>query len=108
MTSRNGWDYGYLSEAEKEWLADDNWLCADCGIHTGLAWEYFMLKNKLWNEYGVGDGMLCVLCFESRLGRTLSKQDFAKVPLNGILGQYPKSDRLLARLGLLNTNGDRS
>lgn len=42
-----------------------------------------MLRNKLWKAvHSAVDGMLCLACTEVRLGRPLTKRDFAPVPVN--------------------------
>lgn len=59
------------------------WLCMDCGKDTYESQEYFMLRNKLWKAvHSAVDGMLCLACTEVRLGRPLTKRDFAPVPVN--------------------------
>jgi len=67
--------------------------CADCGeyifkfvdiipqIINGklvdfLAKNYFMVKKNLWEKFGNGDKMLCINCFEKRMGRSLEIEDF--------------------------------
>jgi hypothetical protein len=36
-----------------------------------------MVKDHIWEEFGVGKGMLCVECFEKRLGRKLEPYDLS-------------------------------
>jgi coenzyme F420-reducing hydrogenase beta subunit len=57
-------------------------LCADCGVCTYCAGEYYMVRDELWRKYGAGDGMLCVGCLERRVGRRLEGTDFNFLPLD--------------------------
>lgn len=71
------------------------WDCAGCGENTEL--EYYMVHDELWEEYGVGNDLLCIGCLEVRLGRTLWSGDFTHFMINCInIGE--KSDRLMDRL----------
>ena len=71
--------------------------CLDCGIGTHAAGEYYMCIEAVWLEaHPADEGMLCVGCVEQRLGRRLTRLDFADVPLNR--SDWAKSSRLLARL----------
>lgn len=80
-----------------------NHLCLDCRVDTFDAGEMYMVHDELW-ERVVGDkraGMLCVGCFEARLGRYLTPADFTDAPLNWCPmspEQYHQSGRLQARL----------
>ena len=47
------------------------------------------------------DGMVCIGCLETRLGRLLTPSDFTGCPLNEE-GFGQKSDRFKNRLGLVN------
>ncbi len=55
-------------------------LCLDCGVSTFEVGEYYMVRDELW-PLSV-DGMLCIGCLETRLGRRLRRADFTDVPLN--------------------------
>lgn len=57
--------------------------CIDCSVSTFQS-EYYMVHNHLWHRAGMGanDGMLCILCLESRLGRLLTEHDFTPAPVN--------------------------
>lgn len=74
--------------------------CKDCGVDTApitgkgcgderwgrrdaLGWEYYMVHNVLWDAAGGADGFLCIGCLELRLGRMLTPDDFANLPING-------------------------
>ena len=79
--------------------------CIDCGVNTMFNDEYYMLLDDIWeNDLGLHshEGMMCIGCVESRLGRRLTSEDFADVPLNSLTSPYSahwtKSDRLVDRL----------
>lgn len=57
--------------------------CVDCGKST-FQTEYYMVHNHLWAAAGMerDNGMLCILCLESRLGRMLVEADFTSAPVN--------------------------
>lgn len=73
--------------------------CQNCRRDTSFSnpegGEQYMVHDELWEEYGVGDGRLCVDCIEARLGRRLVPSDFTDVPLNQLDCQ---SRRLQERL----------
>jgi hypothetical protein len=53
--------------------------CFDCGSDA----DWFMLHDAVWFETGMGEeGNLCIACVEDRLGRMVTRGDFADVPLN--------------------------
>lgn len=83
-----------LSEIVPDYLS---WFCLDCNEHTGEINEYYMVHDALWvvnvPEY---HGMMCIGCFEDRLGRKLEKEDFTDCPLNQM--RQNKSPRLMNRL----------
>ena len=83
-----------LSNIIPEYLS---WFCLDCNEHTGEINEYYMVHDALWvvnvPEY---HGMMCIGCFEDRLGRKLEPEDFTDCPLNQM--KENKSDRLKNRL----------
>ena len=73
--------------------------CTDCAACTLCILEYYMVTDQVWSS--VADrGMLCIGCLEQRLGRKLTAVDFTACPLNDETVAWPKSDRLLERLGL--------
>lgn len=43
-----------------------------------------MVKDDLWNEFGAGENLLCVDCFEKSLGRKLLLGDFTFCTTNAI------------------------
>ena len=70
-------------------------LCCDCGFDTLVGHEYYMLTDALWAQIGMDEGMLCIGCVESRLGRRLVPNDFPPYPIN--LGVFTQSPRLAQR-----------
>ena len=72
-----------------------DWSCDDCKVNTQR--EYYMVWDGIWEEFGCGEGLLCVGCLEARLGRKLDKYDFNKYPINDV-NLWDKSDRLKDRL----------
>lgn len=53
-----------------------DWTCKDCGKDCELdKRDYYGVKNDLWAKFGVGKGMLCVDCFEKRIGHKLTKDE---------------------------------
>lgn len=54
-----------------------DYTCQDCSINTRKnKKDFYMVTDELWAEHGVGKKMLCMNCFEIRLGRKLQKDDF--------------------------------
>lgn len=72
---------------------DSHYICEDCKS-TEMLENYFgkaySVKTELWNKYGNGDGMLCLKCFEKRLGRKLITEDFIECPLTFMNEDYWK------------------
>ena len=60
--------------------------CKCCGKSTLTNRDYYMLEDKLWLELNNGkyEGMMCMDCVESKLGRKIAIKDLAPVPLNMI------------------------
>jgi len=56
--------------------------CADCNQNTFIKNEYYMLHDEVWCSVASKFEMLCIACFEERLGRLLSPEDFVKMPIN--------------------------
>lgn len=70
-------------------MGKNGFICVDCGTNTRIYLkDYYMVTDKLWRENGVGRDMLCVGCFESRLGRKLEKEDLTPCMLNISLNPY--------------------
>jgi len=89
--------------------------CLDCGVDTFDIGEMYMVTDELWEHIvgqivlvfdddgvctertGPGLGMLCVGCFETRLGRELTPDDFSDAPINFPYA-WGKSTRLIRRI----------
>lgn len=52
--------------------------CKDCGVDTVEIKEWYFVRDVVWAASGLGrsDGCFCVGCFEARLGRRLTGDDF--------------------------------
>lgn len=60
-----------------------NRRCLDCQRDTQSIDEYYMVKDDVWIKANPSDdGMLCIVCLETRIGRTLESNDFTNCPLN--------------------------
>ena len=75
------------------------WNCFDCDMQTRDEGEYYMIHDDIWNAVGAGYHMLCVGCLEFRMFRLLTPEDFTDCALNSDMVAWPKSDRLMNRLG---------
>ena len=53
--------------------------CTNCKKKTE---DYYMLHDALWYSVAEAWETLCIVCFEERLGRELTKDDFSNVPVN--------------------------
>jgi hypothetical protein len=51
------------------------YYCKDCGEDALTNDNYFMVTKTLWEKYGVGRDLLCLSCFEKRLGREVGEDD---------------------------------
>jgi hypothetical protein len=77
--------------------------CADCGIGTIAAGEWYMVNDHVWRlvwwerktwQALPGQQILCIGCLERRLGRTLRADDFIPdIPVND-----PNKPNISARL----------
>jgi hypothetical protein len=88
----------------------NHWRYVKCGVHTGKINEYYVLHDELWQrvvdrwkippDKRGESGMICIGCFESLLGRKLTKHDFKDCPVNDLTRYwgFDKSDRLRDRL----------
>ncbi len=67
--------------------------CRDCGIDTTprdgegnphvSGWEWYVVRDEVWKQATSDErGILCIGCLEERLGRQLTPQDFADLPIN--------------------------
>jgi hypothetical protein len=75
-----------------------DFACHDCGADTCN--ERYMVTDEIWRQSGLGvrDGLLCVGCLGTRLGRQLALTDFLWMPLN-VTALWTGSERLKDRLG---------
>lgn len=73
--------------------------CFGCDRDTDEMGEYYIVHKRLWKAYGV-EGMLCIGCFEKRLGRRLTPADFTKCAVNTSDKYGHRSTRLRDRLGI--------
>jgi hypothetical protein len=82
--------------------------CADCGLGTIRAGEWYMVKNAVWEQAWAGrrkswhgrvpgQEILCIACLEQRLGRTLMAYDFTDAEVNDV-GKNNISERMRNRL----------
>lgn len=79
-------------------MSRKKFLCLDCEIDTGKIHEHYFIVTDLWlSVVGSKNGMLCVGCLESRIGRLLTKFDFPDVTINNPKYEA-KSQRLMDRL----------
>ena len=70
--------------------------CLDCGVDTIDLGELYMVRDETWlAAHPKRDGMLCVSCLETRLGRKLITDDFTWCPLN-LANLFTGSDLLRA------------
>jgi hypothetical protein len=77
---------------------NSEFLCLDCTVDTCESGEYYIVRDAVWLAVNPNNkGMLCISCLEQRLGRELTSEDFAWVPLN-LIQMFQGSDRLKARV----------
>jgi hypothetical protein len=84
-------------ESEEEIKA--MFACVDCKGCTYDNDEYYMVHDDLWQTAGMDQGMLCIGCLETRLGRRLDSRDFTHYPIN-TSPAFKRSERLKSRLGI--------
>ncbi len=71
-------------------------LCVDCGVDT--KYEFYFIHTELWlSVMPSKNGMICVGCLETRLGRLLCAKDFTQSYINDTTWGV-RSPRLLDRL----------
>ncbi|MEK6883182.1 MAG: hypothetical protein AABY22_26385 [Nanoarchaeota archaeon] len=62
-----------------------HWNCKDCDKNTFKSnTDYYVVTKGLWIKFGVGKDMLCISCFQTRLGRPLTKEDFIDCGANKV------------------------
>lgn len=68
---------------------EDTSNCSDCKIDTFLGTEnYYTVTDKLWQNFGYGNGMICLKCFKKRMGREFIKNDFPQLSINIIKNTF--------------------
>ena len=62
------------------------YYCHDCRKDTmmNIPYDRFMVHNSLWEKYGTGKHCLCLHCFQLRLERDLTIDDFIDHSSNSI------------------------
>lgn len=51
--------------------------CQDCEVDVNLIGEWYWVQPAVWAQAGpCARGYLCIGCLETRIGRTLTSQDF--------------------------------
>lgn len=86
-----------LEERLQKAYDNPKYICMDCHVSTQVLNEYYMLHQKLWLKiHPEDDGMLCIGCAETRLGRQLNSGDFTHYPVNCLINS--RSERLIDRL----------
>lgn len=73
---------GVFRHTASEHRRADYWLCQDCHLPDPMA---FMVEDDVWQAARLSQGVICIPCLETRLGRKLVIQDFQHVPMNDAL-----------------------
>lgn len=55
--------------------------CRDCKKRH-YPYQMYRLKNRIWKKIAKNSVALCISCFQKRLGRKLTKEDFTKCKIN--------------------------
>lgn len=67
-------------------------ICCDCGVDAWRQWdaeqgceahEDFYVHDELWRAVCPDNGVICIGCFEQRLGRQLTGADFKSLDPDG-------------------------
>ena len=78
----------------KPHLNKRKWLCMDCKENTSSMREHYFVKLEVWlAAHPSEQGMLCIGCLETRLGRRLTGEDFTDAFIND-----PKRNQMSVRL----------
>lgn len=91
-------DYYHSDEFKEAYGDGSSAHCIDCGVHTVQIGEYYNVHDRIWEESGGEDGLLCIGCLENRLGRMLVPDDFGYCLINWD-PLYFRSARFFDRLG---------
>jgi hypothetical protein len=78
------------------------YVCRDCGTNTYRDGEFYTVADEVWDASGIprDGGMLCIGCLERRIGRELTRADFALDSPPNTWQKFHRSDRLRDRMGL--------
>ncbi len=78
IKTKRGWDLIYLTNPKllRGHRKPHMLSCYDCGCMPWDMGEDFYVNDKLWKKIMPLDGIVCVGCFEKRLGRQLTLKDF--------------------------------
>ena len=84
-------------------MSKKDFVCVDCGIDTiKNPKDYYMVTTEVWNKHGLGgsfdleegwgnddpeNGMLCMKCLETRIGRKIKFEDLMPCEVN-LLNPY--------------------
>ena len=69
----------------RQWYAlhHDPTKCYRCKYCKEVDFDMFMVNDILWLKVATKKkDLICIKCFESKLGRSLVLKDFTKVPVN--------------------------
>lgn len=108
VKTKRGWDIVYLTNPKllRGYRKPHMLSCYDCGCMPWDEGEDFYVNDKLWAQVMPMNGIICIECFEKRLGRKLRKKDFKVWFREGLsfdgthlINEKP-STRLKDRLGL--------
>lgn len=78
VKTKRGWDIVFMTNPKllRGYKKPDVLSCYDCGSSPWDMGEDFYVNDKLWKQVMPLDGIICIGCFEKRLGRQLTKKDF--------------------------------
>lgn len=70
---------GVFQRKDTQGHKPDYLACMDCRQADPMM---FWVEDDVWQAAGLSRGIICLPCFETRLGRKLVIQDFKPVPMN--------------------------
>lgn len=70
---------GVFQRKATEGHRPDYLACMDCRQADPMS---FWVEDDVWQAAGLNRGIICIPCFETRVGRKLTIQDFKPVPMN--------------------------
>jgi hypothetical protein len=78
-----------MYKRKKHSTGDNNWYCKECDKDCFIDdKDYYMVKHEIWSKVGVGKGMLCMDCIETKIGHKLTKDDIIECPLTTLFNPY--------------------